>query len=66
MEHVGAWSITLFSVAIRVHEDRTIFSIDSCESVDKYEGETNDNREDKQDEDNPDCRIRTGSHLGEA
>ena len=46
MEHVGAWSIMLFSVAIRVHKDRTIFSIDLHESVDKDEGEADDDRKD--------------------
>ena len=42
MKCVGAWSIALFSAAIHVHEDRTIFSIDSCESVDEDEGEAKD------------------------
>ena len=42
MEHVGAWSIALFSIAIHVHKDQTIFSIDSCEGVDEYKGKTDD------------------------
>ena len=42
MKRVGAWSIALLSIAIRVYEDRTIFSIDSCESVDEDEGEAKD------------------------
>ena len=43
-----------------------IFSIDSREGIDEYESETDDDQKDKQDEDDPDCRIRTGSRLGEA
>ena len=66
MEHVGAWLITLFSVAIRVHKDQMIFSVDSHEGIDEYEGETDDDREDKQDEDEPGSCIRTGSRLSEA
>ena len=65
MERVGAWSIALFGATISVHEDRTIFSVDSCESVDEDEGKAKDDREDEQDEDDPGCRVGTGLRLSE-